>query len=369
MIPVNQPLLDGNEEKYVVEALRDGWISSEGPAVKRFEDLFAARLSRKHAIAVCNGTAALEAAVLALELPSGSEVILPSFTIISCAAAVVRAGLTPVVVDSEPATWNMDVATIRGAITARTRAIMPVHIYGLPVNMEPVWAIAREYNLAVIEDAAEAIGQDYKSKPCGSLGDISCFSFYPNKHVTTGEGGMILTDDDSLAERCRSLRNLCFKAGRRFVHDTLGFNYRMTNLQAALGIAQLERLDQFVIRKRQIGQLYDSLLADVASVERPVPRTDYAENVYWVYGLVIRDEHSLDAEAAMKLLAAEGIGTRPFFWPMHEQPVLKKMGFFANTLCPVAERLARRGFYLPSGLALTDGQIHSVAKTIRKVLS
>jgi perosamine synthetase len=369
MIPVNEPLLDGNEEKYVVDALRDGWISSEGPAVKRFEDLFAARLNRKHAIAVCNGTAALEAAVLALELPPGSEVILPSFTIISCAAAIVRAGLTPVVVDSDPATWNMDVKAIRLAVTSRTKAIMPVHIYGLPVDMEPVWAIAQEFNLAVIEDAAEAIGQNYKSKPCGALGDISCFSFYPNKHVTTGEGGMILTDNDGLAERCKSLRNLCFKPGRRFVHDTLGFNYRMTNLQAALGIAQLERLDQFLVRKREIGTLYDSLLADVPRIERPIPRTDYAENVYWVYGLVIRDEHKLDAEGAMKAFAAEGIGTRPFFWPMHEQPVLKKMGYFANTVCPVAERLARRGFYLPSGLALTDGQVHSVARTVRKVLS
>jgi perosamine synthetase len=369
MIPVNEPLLEGNEERYVSEAIRTGWISSEGPAVKRFEDLFAARVGRKYGVAVSNGTAALEAAVLALQLPAGSEVILPSFTIISCAAAVVRAGLVPVVIDSDRQTWNMDVSQLKTVLSPRTKAIMAVHIYGLPVEMDPLRTFAQEHGLVVVEDAAEAIGQTYRGKPCGSFGTISTFSFYPNKHITTGEGGMILTDDEALAERCRSLRNLCFKQERRFVHDELGFNFRMTNLQAALGLAQLEQLDRFLEKKRAIGQMYNALLRDIPQIQRPLERTSFAENIYWVYGIILDDAVPFDAEAAMKLLGESGIGTRPFFWPMHEQPVLRRMGYFENLHCPVSERLARRGFYLPSGLALTKEQAEQVADAVKRLLS
>jgi perosamine synthetase len=212
-------------------------------------------------------------------------------------------------------------------------------------------------------------GQTYKGRPCGSLGDISTFSFYPNKHVTTGEGGMIVTDDDDLAERCRSLRNLCFQPHKRFVHEELGWNLRLSNLQAAVGVAQLERLDEFVARKRRMGQRYNELLADVPGLQLPVPRTDYAENIYWVYGLVLEDEVPFDAEEAMRRLRQREIATRPFFWPMHEQPVFHKMGLFAGESCPVAERIARRGFYLPSGLALTDAQIERVAEAVREVMA
>ncbi len=253
-VPVNEPLLDGNEKKYLLECIETGWISSEGPFITKFEEQFSKKVNRKYGIAVCNGTAALEMAVLALRIGKGAEVILPTLSIISCAGAIVKAGATPVVVDCEPGTWNMDTAQVRSKITSKTKAILVVHTYGLPVDMAPIQALAKEHGLKIIEDAAEMHGQTYKNQPCGSFGDLSIFSFYPNKHVTTGEGGMVVTDSPELAERCKSLRNLCFKPERRFVHDEIGSNYRMTNLQAALGVAQLERLDSFVEKKRSIGK-------------------------------------------------------------------------------------------------------------------
>ena len=368
MIPVNEPLLDGNEKKYLCECIETGWISSEGPFIKRFEDSFAALVHRKHAIAVANGSMALDAAVQALRLEPGTEVILPSFTIISCAAAIVRAGLVPVAVDADAKTLNINVSLIEAAITSRTRAIMVVHIYGLPCDMDPILDIARRYDLKVIEDAAEMHGQTYRGKPCGSFGDISIFSFYPNKHITTGEGGMIVTDSDELAARNRGLRNLCFSPPRRFVHEELGYNMRITNLQAALGVAQLERLPDFVERKRAMGRLYNKLLQDMPDVELPPARTDYAESIYWVYGIVLNESIGFDAEEAMKRLGAAGVGTRPFFWPMHEQPVLRRMGFMEHARCPVSERIARRGFYIPSGLALTEEQIREAASIVREVI-
>lgn len=367
MIPVNEPLLNGNERKYLLECIDTGWISSEGPFLARFEEEFAKRVGRRHAIAVANGSLALDAAMQALRLEPGAEVLMPSFTIISCAAAIVRAGGVPVAIDADPITWNIDIAKIEAAITPRTKAIMVVHIYGLPCDMDPILSLAAKHGLKIIEDAAEMHGQTYRGKPCGSFGDISTFSFYPNKHVTTGEGGMIVTDSDELAQECRGLRNLCFLPGRRFVHEQLGWNMRMTNLQAALGVAQLERLSHFVERKRAMGRLYTELLADLPDLQLPLARTDYADNIYWVYGIVMGDAIDFDAEEAMRRLAAKGVGTRPFFWSMHEQPVLRRMGFFANAECPVAERIARRGFYIPSGLALTEGQMREVASAVHEV--
>lgn len=368
-VPVNEPLLDGNEKKYLCECIDTGWISSEGPFVQRLENEFAARVGRTFGIAVANGSVALDAAVTALGLGPGDEVIMPTFTIISCAAAVVRAGATPVLVDSEPDTWNMSLADVEKSINARTRAVMAVHLYGLPIDMDALLAITRPRGIKVIEDAAEMHGQTCRGHPCGSFGDISIFSFYPNKHVTTGEGGMIVTDDGDLAERCRALRNLCFIPGRRFVHEELGWNFRMSNLQAALGCAQLERLDTFVVRKRQMGSRYHKLLGDVFGIQKPLERVEWAENIYWVYGLVLDDAVPFDAEEAMRRLAAKGVGCRPFFWPMHEQPVFRRMGLFNQSRYPVAERLARRGFYLPSGLALTEAQMHRVADALKETLA
>jgi perosamine synthetase len=368
-VPVNEPLLNGNEKKYLVECIDSGWISSEGPFVKRFEDEMAKYAGRRHGVAVCNGSLALDAAVAALRLGPGDEVIMPAFTIISCPAAVIRAGATPVLVDSDPLTWCMDVGQIEAKITRKTRAIMVVHIYGLPVDMDPVIELANRHNLRIIEDAAEAHGLRYKDRPCGSFGDISTFSFYPNKHVTTGEGGMLLTDDAALAERCRLLRNLFFTPERRFVHDELGWNLRMSNLQAALGVAQLERLDEAIQRKRRMGSRYTECLRGMAGVQLPCERTSHAENIYWVYGVVLDEKTGLTADRAMEALRARGIGTRPFFWPMHQQPVFQNMGLFRNEHYPIAERLGRRGLYLPSGLALTDAQMDYVVDEFRALLS
>jgi perosamine synthetase len=365
--PVNEPLLDGTEKKYLSECIDTGWISSEGPFVKRLEKGVALSTDREHGIAVCNGSAALEVAVAALHLGPGDEVILPTFTIVSCANPIIRAGATPVVIDADPVTWNIDVRQAEEHITSRTRAIMAVHTYGLPVDMDPLLDLASKYGLKVIEDAAEAIGQTYRGRPCGSFGDISVLSFYPNKHITTGEGGMMLTDDASLAERCRSLRNLCF-GSKRFVHQEMGWNFRMSNVQAALGVAQLEQLDKFIAQKRAMGALYQGGLKDIGVIQLPAASTNYAENIYWVFGVVLNDEVSFGASVAMDRLTGRGIGTRPFFWPMHEQPVFQNMGLFQGVRCPVAERLARRGFYLPSGLALTPADIEVIVTKVREAL-
>ena len=368
-VPVNEPLLAGNEKKYLTECVETGWISSEGPFIRQFEERLAGRVGRAYGVAVANGSAALDVAVAALGLGKGDEVILPTFTIISCAASVVRAGATPVLVDSDPDTWNMDPAQVEKKITSRTRAVMVVHIYGLPVDMAPLLEIARRHDLRIIEDAAEMHGQTYRGKPCGSFGDLSAFSFYANKHITAGEGGMVLTDDLRLAERCRSLRNLCFIPEKRFVHEELGWNYRMTNMQAALGLAQLEQLDGFVQRKRKMGAFYTEQLRDVRGIQLPLPETEYAENIYWVYGIVLNDDVPFDAADAMTRLSARKIGSRPFFFPMHEQPVFRTMGLFRDERYPVAERLARRGFYIPSGMALTEEQMLLSADAVKEILS
>ena len=334
--------------------------------IKTFEDKFASYVNRKHGIAVANGSAALDIAVQALNLNPGDEVIMPTFTIISPAQSVVKAGLVPVLVDSDPVNWNMDVSQIENRITKKTKAIIVVHIYGLPVDMDPVLQLCEKYNLFLIEDAAEMHGQTYKGKACGSFGSISIFSFYPNKHITTGEGGMIVCDDDKLEKHCRKLRNLAFEPdGRRFIHHELGWNYRMTNMQAALGLAQLEKIDEHIEKKRHIGNLYQQGLSKLSGYHLPLSKTDYADNIYWVYALVADTEQKcLDT---VEKLTAQRIGTRPFFWCMHEQPVFLKMGFFKNEKYPVAEKLARNGFYLPSGLGLTDDQVGSVVDAMLKL--
>lgn len=368
-IPVNEPLLNGNEKRYLNECIDTGWISSEGPFVKQLEQQMAALVGRQHGIAVANGSAALDVAIKALGIGQGDEVILPTFTIISCAAAIVRAGAIPVVIDCDRQTWNMNVNQIEAKITDKTKAIMIVHIYGLPVDVDPILVLAKKYNLLVIEDAAEMHGQTYKNRPCGSFGHISTFSFYANKHITTGEGGMILTDDPDLAQKCGQLKNLCFQPQKRFIHEELGWNYRLSNIQAAVGVAQLERLEEFILRKREMGKHYTELLSNIKGLQLPLPKTDYADNVYWVYGVVLDSEIFGDAKTVMQRLGEAKIGTRPFFWGMHEQPVFRKMGLFAGESYPVAENLARQGFYLPSGLALTKAQIITVAKTIRQIIT
>lgn len=368
-VPVNEPLLNGNEKKYLCECIDSGWISSEGPFVKEFEQKMSAAAGRKYGIAVANGTAALEIAVQALGIQQGDEVIMPAFTIISCAMAVTKLGAVPVLVDSDIDTWNMNVDEIENKITDRTKAIMAVHLYGLPVEMDRILELAEKYGLQVIEDAAEMHGQTYKGRRCGSFGNLSTFSFYPNKHITTGEGGMIVTDDAYLAERCKMLRNLCFRNDVRYVHHEISGNYRFTSLQAAVGLAQLERLDEFVTRKRRMGSYYTKALSEVEGIRLPVAKTDYAENIYWVYGIVPEKDIKATNREIVQILANKGIGARTFFWCIHKQPVYQKQGLFHGESYLVAEYLAEKGFYIPGGLALTEQQMEQVVHVVKEVFS
>jgi perosamine synthetase len=274
VIPVAEPLLDERALSYVEEAVRTGWISSEGRFIAEFERRWADYCGVTHGVAVCNGTAGLQLAMAALALPAESEVILPSFTIISCAAAVLRTGCRPVLVDCEPDTWCLDVAEVRRKITSKTRAIMPVHIYGHMADMKPLMELAREFDLAIIEDAAEAHGAEYDGRRAGGIGVMGCFSFYANKIVTTGEGGMIVTDDAKLAARARSLRNLTFRREQRFLHTEIGYNFRMTNLQAAIGLAQVERIEDHLARKRRMAALYGERLRQIKGIQLPAKRSN-----------------------------------------------------------------------------------------------
>lgn len=377
MIPVNEPLLDGKEAEYVADCLRTGWISSAGRYIEAFEAQWAAYCGMKYGIAVCNGTAALDVAVGCLNLQPGDEVILPSFTIISCALAVVRHGGKPVLVDCDPHTWCMDVNQVEARITAKTRAIMPVHVYGHPVHLDPVLKLADARGLAIVEDAAEAHGAEYFSnhanaagawRRCGGFGHLSCFSFYANKIITTGEGGMVLTNDAAHAAKARSLRNLCFRSDRRFYHTELGDNYRMTNLQAAIGLAQLQRIDAILERKRWMGKAYTERLSGVPGLTLPV-EMPWARSVYWMYGIVLDEGVGMDAAEFARKLKAYGVETRPFFFGMHEQPALAPYGAREQGSFPVTERIARYGLYLPSGLTLSEEQLDEVCAAVRRVMA
>jgi len=377
MIPVNEPMLVAEDMQNVVDCVRSGWISSHGEYIEQFESEWAAACGVKYGVAVSNGTTALQIGMDCLDLQPGDEVIVPTFTIISCVLAIVRSGAHPVLVDSAPRTWCIDVEQIEACITARTRAIMPVHIYGHPVNMDRITELAGKYDLRVFEDAAEVHGADYLSgrdsanstwRRCGGIGDLAAFSFYANKLITTGEGGMVVTNDNVLAERLRSLRNLCFQPSRRFYHTQLGYNFRLTNLQAAVGIGQVRRLASIVNRKREIAHRYTQRLRKLEWLELPKEES-WARSVFWVYGVVIRDDVPLDADGLAARLASAGIETRPFFLGMHEQPVFHRRGLFGDSSgqFPVAERLARRGLYVPAGLGVTDIQIDAVCGALERI--
>ncbi len=369
-IPVCEPALDGNELAYVTDAVRSGWISSGGDYLKRFEEGFAAYVGVTHGIGTTNGTTALHLALAALGVGPGDEVIVPDFTMISSAFAVCYCGAMPVFVDADPDTWNMDVAKVAAKIGPRTKAIMAVHIYGHPTDMDPLIALAKDRGIPILEDAAEAHGAEYAGKRCGSIGELAAFSFYANKAITTGEGGMVVTNDDRLAEECRSLRNLAFpRTGSRvYRHDRIGFNYRMSNLQGALGLAQLERIDTYVASRRAHAARYNDRLARLAALQLPVERP-WAKNSYWMYGVVLRDGARVGRDELAARLAAEGIETRPFFQPMHEQPALLRYGVATDGSYPVSDRLAARGLYLPSGSDLADVDIDRVCDRIAKELS
>jgi perosamine synthetase len=365
VIPVNRPVLDGNESQYLQECISSGWISSEGPFVEKFENIFAERVGRKFGVAVTSGTAALDIAIEMLDLSPGDEVIMPAFTIISCVHQVVRRGAIPVLVDCESDTWNMDTEQIENRISSRTKAILVVHIYGLPTDMAKVVEIANKYDLQIIEDSAEAHGLRINGKPCGSFGLASTFSFYPNKLITTGEGGMLVTDDEEIDRRARLLRNLYF-GEPRYVHKNLGWNYRMTNLQAAIGVAQMERWDEFLQRKIAIGTRYSAQLGDIAELQLPLMSTEIAQNVFWVFGVVLKN--SMKADEMRGKLSKHGVSSRAFFCPLHLQPVLRRIGMFSEQSFPVSEWLWQYGLYLPSGVGTTDAEIDESVAALRTCL-
>jgi perosamine synthetase len=365
MIPVSEPSIGRLERRFVRECLETGWISSEG----RFITAFANRSGRRCGVAVNSGTNALILALRALALPAGSEVILPAFTIISCALACIYNNLVPVFVDAERDTWNMDVGQVENKISARTRVIMPVHIYGHPVDMDKIEVIAAKHNLLVIEDFAEAIGSEYKGKKCGGFGRISCASFYANKLISTGEGGMCLTDDEKLAEEMRRLRNLAFVPEQRFVHQELGFNFRMTNIQAAIGLGQMESYESRLQIKMAMAARYRVLLAKLEQrglVVLPAERPGTL-NSYWMFGILLTKKSGLEAAAVIGKLAEKGVQARPFFYPLHRQPAFRAFPWFRKMRLPVSEDLYRYGFYLPSGLTLRKGQMAQVVKALEEI--
>jgi len=366
-IPIAEPSLSNNEEKYVLECIRTGWISGKGKFVNEFEERFADYLNVNHAIAVSSGTAALHLAIVALGIGPDDEVILPTFTMIACANVVRYAGAKPVLVDSELYTWNLDPSKIEEKITERTKAIMVVHIYGHPANMDPIMEIAREYNLYIIEDAAEAHGAEYKGRKVGSIGDVGCFSFYANKIITTGEGGMVATNDDEIAEKIRKLRDQGYnpKLRRWLIHDIIGFNYRMTNLQAAIGLAQLERIEEFIKRHRENAYYYNKLLKNIPGITLP-PEAPWAKNVYWMYTVLIEDNFGISRDNLMKILLEKyNIDTRATFCPIHLQPPYKES--YKNENYPIAEKLWEKGINLPSGNTLTKEQIKYIVDAIREI--
>ena len=364
IIPVCEPTLGGNEMKYVQQAIETNWISSAGRFIRDFEARFAEVCGVKYGIACANGTVAMHLAMATLGLEPGDEVIIPTFTMIATANAVTYCGAKPVLVDMEPEYWQMDLNQVEDKITPRTKAIVPVHIYGHPTDMDPLMALAEKHGLTVIEDAAEAHGAEYKGRRTGGLGHAAGFSFYGNKIITTGEGGMVTTNDRELARLAWNLRDHAFSHERHFWHKFVGFNYRMTNLQAAVGLAQVEQLDGFVAARRRNALEYNCRLHGVPGIRTPA-EAPWAKNVYWMYGILVNEkEYGMNRDALRRVLADHGVETRTFFIPMHAQPIYWKQ--FYGERYPVAEDLCKRGFYLPSASSLTIEEIEYVTDVIRR---
>ncbi len=360
MIPVCEPKLGKKELGYVIDCIKTNWISSKGKYITEFEEKFSEYCGAKYGVATCNGTTALHLVLASIELKPGDEVIVPTFTMIATANSVTYTGATPVLVDSEPQTWNIDPAKIEEKITKKTKSIMVMHTYGHPCDMDPILELAKKHDLYVIEDAAEAHGAEYKGKRAGALGDAGCFSFYANKIITTGEGGMVVTNDEKIAEMARLLRDQAFEP-KRFLHRYIGFNYRMTNLQAAVGVAQMDLIDESVETRRRNAELYNSLLKDVGGITLP-PEALWAKNVYWMYTVLVDDSFGMGRDKLMGYLREKGIDTRSAFYPIHTQPVYAKQ--YNGEKYPVAEELGRKGINLPSGNTLTKDQIRFIAETI-----
>lgn len=364
-IQVSQPLLTGNELAYVTECIRKNWISSQGMFVKQFEKMFSGFCGMEEGLAVSNGTVALHLALLAFGIEPGDEVIVPDFTFAATINAVLYTGATPVLVDVDDETWTMDPQDVERAITNRTRAIMPVHLYGQSCRMDELMEIARKEKILVVEDCAEAVGTQYKDSPVGGFGDAAGFSFYGNKTITTGEGGMVLFKDREIAEKARCLRDHGMDQNRRYWHDHVGYNYRMTNIQAAIGVAQMERVSEFVAAKKAIGNFYTSALRDIHGIRTP-PMTSWGINSYWLYTVIVDSKEAMSRDEMIAKLLLNGIETRPVFYPLHVmtpyQQYSRGKGF------PVTEHLSRNGLSLPSAVSLTTTDMNHVASSIRSIL-
>jgi len=366
MIPVNEPVISAEAKQYVNDCLETGWISSAGKYVTEFETKFAEYTGTKFATTTTNGTSALHLALEILGIGEGDEVIIPDLTIISCAFAALYVGAKPVLVDVDPETGNLDATKLEAAITSKTKAIMVVHLYGHPADLDPIQAIAKKHKLFVVEDAAEAHGALYKGKKVGSFGDVACFSFYGNKIVTSGEGGMVLTNDKNLFDQALLIKDLAHKVGQRFYHERVGYNFRMTNLQAALGVGALAHIDEYIGKKRRMAQLYNLLLNDLPFIKTPLEREN-VESVFWMYAIELSDKAPFSRDRFMELLKEKGVDTRTYFYPLHSQPVLQKQYKYETSKYPVSKKLSRTGLYLPSGLAITDEQIGKVSDVIHSL--
>ena len=368
-IPVNTPLINNKDALSVAKTIKSGWISSEGPSVKEFEKKIAKFLDRKFGCAVSSGTAALEIAIRSLGLNKNDEVIMPSFTIISNAMAIVKSSAKPILVDVNLNTWNIKIEDIEKKITKKTKCLMIPHIYGLANDMDKILKITKKYNLYLIEDAAEVFGLKYKNKKCGSFGDISILSFYANKHITTGEGGMLLTNNPKLNEKFKDYRNLCFGSKKnRFNHYDISWNYRYTNIQAALGLSQLKRIGKIIKKKHEIGNYYYKHFKNIKNIILQPNKLSYCKNIYWVFGIVLKRNNKNNISSVIKKLQSKNIGTRPFFWPMHKQDAFKKKNYFKNIKLSNSEFISKNGFYLPSGLGLTSKELKFVKDTVISIL-
>lgn len=362
MIPMAEPLLNGNELRYLKECVKSGWISSIGKYVKRFEEAFAAYLDCRHAVAVHNGTVALHLALAAMGVGQGDEVIIPTLTFAATANAVLYTGAKPVLVDVEEDTWNINPDLVEKAISGKTKAIIPVHLYGHPCDMDRIVGIAQEYNVAIIEDAAEAMGAEYKGRKVGGTGTVGCFSFFANKIITTGEGGMCTCNDPFITEKMVKLKDHGMRKTKRYWHDEVGFNYRMTNLQAAVGVAQLERIDRFLAKKRENAQMYNFYLSEIDELILPTEKK-WAKSSYWMYSILVKKNSRVSRNKLMAYLGKKGIETRPVFYPLHRMPPYTVDGSFRN-----AEYISALGLSLPSAVTIKEEQVEYVSKMIKKCL-
>ena len=365
-INVCEPLITKNAKKYINDCIDSEWISSAGKYLEDFEKKWSNYCGADEGIAVTNGTSALQVAFKSLNLQPGDEVIMPSFTIISCATAIIEAGGKPVLVDCYPDTWCLNIEQMKEKINNRTKAILVVHMFGHPAEMDPIIKIVKRHNLYLVEDAAEAHGATYNNKRVGSFGDLACFSFYANKLITTGEGGMVLSNNKKLTKKIRSLRNLSFRSDRRFYHTEIGYNYRLTNMQAAIGISQIENLQNHIDIKRKNTFLYNNIIRKMDLPLRLPSENENSKSVFWMYGVVLKNK-KLNAKKLAEKLENRGIETRPLFLGMHQQPVLKKMKLFNNEKFPVTEELSRFGLYLPSGLKLNKKKINFICNVLKDI--